>query len=216
MRIGIIGAGRVGLGLGTAFTAAGHEVTYASRTPGRAHDGLPAGESLQPIDETAAAVDAVVVTVPGVAIEDLLASHAGALDGRLVLDTTNYGGRYAAGGVGPLHQVPAFLAAAPRIRLYRAFCTLGYEHFVDPRRTGEQADLHFCGPDGDDRATVETLVASLGLRPVWIGGLDTADALDGATRLWFALAARPDVGRDVTFRTLGLDTTSGGDEEPTA
>jgi len=205
MHIGIIGAGRVGLGLGTAFTAAGHEVTYASRTPGRAHDGLPAGESLQPIDETAAAVDAVVVTVPGVAIEDLLASHAGALDGRLVLDTTNYGGRYAAGGVGPLHQVPAFLAAAPRIRLYRAFCTLGYEHFVDPRRTGEQADLHFCGADGDDRVTVEGLVASLGLRPVWVGGLDVADAVDGATRLWFALSARADVGRDVTFRTLGLD-----------
>src|SRR6478735_7041370 len=105
MRIGIIGAGRVGLGLGTAFTAAGHDVTYASRTPGRAHDGLPAGESLQPITDTAATSDVVVVTVPGVAIAELLASHGGDLDGRLVLDTTNYGGRYSAGGVGPLHQV---------------------------------------------------------------------------------------------------------------
>src|SRR5689334_14680362 len=148
MRIGIIGAGRVGLGLGTAFTAAGHTVTYASRTPGRAHDGLPAGEVLQSIDDTAAASDAIVVTVPGTAVADLLETYGSALDGRLVLDTTNYGGRYAAGGVGPLHQVPAYLEAAPDVRLYRAFCTLGYEHFVDPRRTGEQADLHFCGADG--------------------------------------------------------------------
>src|SRR6478672_8259448 len=98
MRIGIIGAGRVGLGLGTAFTAAGHDVTYASRTPGRDHDGLPAGESLQSIEETAAATDVLVVTVPGTAVADLLATYGDALDGRLVLDTTNYGGRYSAGG----------------------------------------------------------------------------------------------------------------------
>src|SRR6478609_2151373 len=172
MRIGIVGAGRVGLGLGTAFTAAGHDVAYASRTPGRAHDGLPAGETLRSIPDVAADSEVVVVTVPGVAIADLLTEHAADLDGRLVVDTTNYGGRFASGGAAPLHQVPAFLAAAPRVRLYRAFCTLGYEHFVDPRRTGEQADLHFCGADGDDRVTVEGLVASLGLRPVWIGGLD--------------------------------------------
>ena len=135
---------------------------------------------------------------------DLLATYGGDLDGRLVLDSTNYGGRYAQSKVEPLHQVPAFLEAAPRIRLYRAFCTLGYEHFSEPRRTGDQADLHFCGPDGADRATVESLVTSLDLRPVWIGDLDAADVLDGATRLWFALARRPDVGRDVAFRTLGL------------
>lgn len=202
MKIGIIGAGRVGLGIGGAFAAAGHDVGYAGREPGRTVEGLPPGAVLASIPETIAASDAVVVTVPGGAVPDLLAAHGAALAGGLVLDATN---QRSGGPTEPMHQVPAFLAAAPGIRLYRAFCTLGYEHFIDPQRTGATADLHFCGPDGDDRSTVESLVASLGLRPVWIGGLDTADVLDGATRLWFALAARPDVGRDVTFHTQGLD-----------
>jgi len=209
MQIGIVGAGRVGIGLGVAFAAAGHDVVYASREPGRTNDALPTDARVQSIPDVAASTDALVITVPGVAVEDLLATHGSALDGRLVLDATNYGGRDSAAGSNALHQVPAFLAAAPNIRLYRAFCTLGYEHFSDPRRTGAQADLFFCGPDTTDRATVEQLIRSLGLRAVWIGDLDTADVLDGATRLWFALAFRPDIGRDVTFRALGVDQQFG-------
>jgi len=200
MRIGIIGAGQVGRALGGAFAAAGHDVVYASRTPGE-RDGL----ALRPIPEVSRESDVVVLTVPGVAVEDLLAHHAADLDGRLVLDTTNYGGRDSRAETFALHQVPAILAAAPRIRLYRVFCTLGYEHFADPGRTGGQPDLYYCGPDSADRAVVESLVQDIGLRPVRIGDLDTSDILDGATRLWFALAFQPAIGRDVAFRTLGLD-----------
>ena len=51
MRIGIIGAGRVGLGLGTAFTAAGHDVALESGlTINRAAYTPSAGMAAQPVE----------------------------------------------------------------------------------------------------------------------------------------------------------------------
>ena len=121
-----------------------------------------------------------------------------------MLDSTNFrdGTRF--------HRVPEWLAAVPDVRLFRAFCTLGYEHFLEPSIDGEQIDLFYCGGTGDavtlddDARTVESIVGSLGLRPVRLGGLDKADALDGVTNLWFTLALGGR-GRNVAFRTLGLD-----------
>jgi predicted dinucleotide-binding enzyme len=203
MHIGVIGPGKVGVGIGGALLRAGHEVTFGSRDPSRIATELPAGSGRATIAYACAAADAVLVTVKGDQVTSLLDSYGDHLAGRLVLDSTNSrdGERF--------HRVPEWLAAVPDVRLFRAFCTLGYEHFSEPSIDGERVDLFYCGGQGDavtldaDARTVESLVSSLGLRPVRLGGLDQADVLDGVTKLWFALALGGR-GRGVAFRTLGL------------
>lgn len=193
MRIAVIGAGPVGRAVGDGWTRAGHTVRYGSRRPG---NGTVA------IAEALDGAEVALLAVPGAALPDLLDGYADVLDGHLVLDATNLV------GAGTLHQVPLLTARLPGARIVRAFCTVGWEVMADPVLEGQVADLFWCGPDGEDGATVEALIADTGARPIRLGGLDAADVLDGVARLWFTLAWGQGRGREHGFRVL--DRTAPG------
>lgn len=64
-------------------------------------------------------------------------------------------------------------------------------------------DLFHCGPDGEPRATVERLIADVGLRPVWVvGGPEEVDVVDGVPRLWFTLVATRRLGRRLALKVI--------------
>src|SRR4051794_5311277 len=79
LRVGIIGAGRVGAVLGAALSAAGHDVVAASglstASAERAARLLP-GVPLLPADEVVAAADLVVLAVPDDTLTGLVAGLA--------------------------------------------------------------------------------------------------------------------------------------------
>lgn len=79
LRVGIIGAGRVGAVLGAALAAAGHDVVAASglsaASAARAVRLLP-GVPLLPADEVVAAADLVVLAVPDDTLAGLVAGLA--------------------------------------------------------------------------------------------------------------------------------------------
>jgi 8-hydroxy-5-deazaflavin:NADPH oxidoreductase len=84
----------------------------------------------------------------------------------------------------------------------RAFNSLGWENLADPDFDGTQADLLWCGPDGDPGALVERLITDVGLRPVRVGGLDQLSTVDMLASLWFALALGQGHGRHLAFKVL--------------
>jgi len=115
-----------------------------------------------------------------------------------VLDATNN-----VGGDGPLNASAAVGAAAPGALYYRAFNTLGWENFAEPTFPGgERADLFYAGPDGPSRPAVEQLIADVGLHPVWVGGPEHVETVDGVARLWFALVMGRHMARRTAFRVL--------------
>jgi predicted dinucleotide-binding enzyme len=65
---------------------------------------------------------------------------------------------------------------------------------------GERPDLFYAGPEGDSQKDLEQLITDLGLGPVWVGGADAADVVDGVLRLWFTLARHR--GRRIAFRLI--------------
>src|SRR5215212_715493 len=79
LRVGVIGAGRVGAVLGAALAAAGHDVVAASglstASAERAARLLP-GVPLVPADEVVAASDLVVLAVPDDTLAGLVAGLA--------------------------------------------------------------------------------------------------------------------------------------------
>src|SRR5690606_37739559 len=124
--------------------------------------------------DVAAAIDAaevVVLAVPGAAVADVAAEHGAQLAGKIVVDTTNN----MRGAT--LHNVDILAADAPGAIQVRAFSTLGWENFADPAIDGVQVDLFYCG-DPTARAAADQLIADVGLRPVYVGGLDTAATVD--------------------------------------
>ena len=183
--IAVIGSGNIGGTIGEAWGRAGHEVAFASRSPEPPRTvGIP---------DAIAAADVVLLAVPGQAVPGLLAEHGAALDGRVVIDATNdMGGER-------LHHAEAYTEHAPGARFVRAFNTLGYELFAEPRIGGETADLFWCGPEDGG---IEQLIADVGLRPVRVGGIDAIDVVDGVGRLWLTLVFRQRRPRRLAFRML--------------
>jgi hypothetical protein len=200
VRITVLGAGGVGSSLAQAWVRAGHDVTVGVREPDAdRYDAIRGQLRVSDVPTALDGAETVLLAVPGTAVPDLLTAHAALLDGKLVIDATNRMGRTV------LHQVPLLEARLPKASLYRGFCSIGYEIFLEPVVGGERADLFFVGEDGPKRAVVEELVRDVGLRPVWMGGTDAADSLDGAARLWFALVAERGTGRRIALRLVSDD-----------
>jgi predicted dinucleotide-binding enzyme len=148
-----------------------------------------------PAAETLAGADVVVLALPARAVPAFAEEHAGALAGPLVVDAAN-----DLGGDGPANHHDVLAAAVPGIRYARAFNSLGWENFAEPRFGDVQADLFFSSAEAD-RPVVEALIEAVGLRPAFVGE-GQQDVVDGVLRLWFALAVGQGRGRHLAFRVL--------------
>ena len=179
MRIAVIGTGFIGGILGRALARSGHDVTFGSRHP---DDREVAGDTN---------ADVVILALPGAAVSELTAAHAGALERALVVDATNRMGE----------TVSNSRAALPSTSRYaRAFNTLGGENMEDPVFGDGPADLFFSAPSAD-RATVEAVIEGVGLRPIYLGE-DQEALVDALFQVWIALAMRQGWGRRLALRVI--------------
>jgi predicted dinucleotide-binding enzyme len=197
--IAVLGPGNIGTTLARKWTAAGHQVTLASRTP----DALALRDLANGIDaRTATHADAVrdaevvLVALPGDAVAAVVAALGDALDGKVVIDATNDL------GAEEVNSIATITRRAPGAVPVRAFNSLGWENFADPDFDGTNADLLWCGLEGNAGALVERLIADVGLRPVRVGGLDQLPTVDMLASLWFALALGQGHGRHLAFKVL--------------
>jgi 8-hydroxy-5-deazaflavin:NADPH oxidoreductase len=187
MKITIIGAGNIGGTLGDTWTKAGHHVVYGLRDPSRRKDA-------KPIDEALVGAEVVLLALPGSATAEFVREHAKELDAQIVIDATN---DFRAAKVNSWAELTP---AVPTAQLYRAFNTLGWDVFAKPVVGGVQADLFYCGPDGNGREVVERLITDAGLRPIWVGGVDQVDTVDGLLRVWIVLSRTH--GRHVALKLI--------------
>jgi predicted dinucleotide-binding enzyme len=187
MRIVVIGVGHIGGTVGAKWEAAGHDVVYGLRDPAKKSGAQPIGEALQ-------GAEVVLLATPANAVRQLAHDHAKVLDGKVLIDATNNFGS------DKFHHWDALKEAAPTAHLYRAFNTYGYELFQNAKVGGEQVDLFYAGPEGASKDMVERLIKDVGPNPVWVGGVDAVDVVDGVLRLWFALTRRH--GRRIAFKLI--------------
>ena len=186
MRIAVIGAGNIGRTLGGKWVTAGHQVVYGVRSPGAPDTAAVA--------DAVATAEVVTLAVPGAAAKDVLAALGAALAGKVVIDATN-----DIEGTGKLHALGELTDGAHPVR---AFNTLGWENLADPIFDGVTADLFYAAEDGHANEVAHRLIADVGLRPVWLGGVDAFDLVDSLTQLWFTLAFQRKLGRRLAFKML--------------
>lgn len=165
MKIGVIGAGRIGGNIAQRWAAAGHDLMISfSRSPERLDEqaatmGAQAGSPAQAVEFA----EVVLVSVPWPALDEALA-QAGPLSGRLVIDTTNQYGRGGLvtfpGGASAAHTNAARWSGA---RYAKAFNTLtsAFQRAVD---TAGPAMFYTCAEDGAVTA-VEELIGECGFVP---------------------------------------------------
>ena len=177
MKIGIVGTGRVGGTLGTAWAKAGHSVMFSSLD--LEHDRKLAA-SVGPNAragtprEAAAFGDVLLISVPYHALPQVGKDLGELLKGKVVIDTCNpVEGRD--GEIGAwAREKGAGLASAellPGARIVRAFNAVGYTRMAEAAQREPRAGMPIAGDDAKAIAVVSSLVRDIGYEPVVIGPL---------------------------------------------
>jgi 8-hydroxy-5-deazaflavin:NADPH oxidoreductase len=185
MRIGIVGAGKIGGNCARQFAKGGHEVKLSGRDASKleplaaeigdaASVGTPA--------EAAEFGEVVVFAVPWDGFDDAVAS-AGSLDGKVVVDTTN---QYGSSEMPADGETGASFHAArvPGARYTKSFNTLtsSFQAEVAFRPEAERVVQWVCGDDEEAKKVVMGLISDAGYVPVDVGSNAEAAAMEAPRR----------------------------------
>jgi 8-hydroxy-5-deazaflavin:NADPH oxidoreductase len=186
MRIGIIGAGHIGGNCGRQAVKGGHQVMLSfARDPSKLEElaaELGDQSSTGSVAEAVKFGEAVILSVPWAAIPEAL-EQAGALDRKLVIDTTNQFGS------GPKPQ-PGQTAASfnahrmPGARYVKSFNTLtaGFQEQTASRQGDQRVVQWMAGDDSEAKKIVAGLIQDMGYVPVDFGGTTTCAVMEAPRR----------------------------------
>jgi predicted dinucleotide-binding enzyme len=191
LKIGIIGSGRQGGGLGVLWAKAGHEILFSSRHPEQLGDlvaraGKTARAGLP--QEAAAFGEVVLIAVPYGAMPQIGRDYGEQLKGKIVIDVGNPNptrdGEMANDAIAKGTGV-ASAEFLPGVRLVRAFNAIGSRMLEsEAHRAGEKVGIPIAGDDAEAVATVVRLVQDAGFDPVVVGGLARAKEFDRGTPVY--------------------------------
>lgn len=193
MNIAIIGAGNVGSAIARGARAAGHDVVITATEPAKAQHVAASLQVAAATSNTvaAASADAVVLAVPFTAVPAVAEEIRGATIGKIVIDVTNPINADLSGltvtGRSAAEQVQDLL---PRSAVVKAFNTVLAAKQAEPVTDGIQLDGFYAGDDAEAKKAVADLLAGIGYRPVDVGGLAAALALEHMAFLNISLNAR--------------------------
>lgn len=187
MKIGVIGAGRVGGTIGELWVKAGHEVMFSAKTLPEVNSLLanlklgPRARAGTP-KQAAAFGEAVLLAVPYAALAQVGRENAAGLKGKVVLDACN-----------PIQNRDGEMAAAalekgtgaasaellPGVRLVRAFNCVGWNSMrTEAHRAGEKLAIPLAADDERALKVAIGLVRDAGFEPVVVGALARAKEFD--------------------------------------
>ncbi len=189
MKIGVIGAGRIGSTIGGLWAKAGHEVMFSDRDPEqvkRAIEGL--GPEVKPparagsVAEAAAFGDAVLIAVPYMALPAIRDQVGAQLKGKVVIDPNNPVPSRDGEMAVPAREKGAAVSTAallPGARIVRSFNSWGYSTMA--REANRPAPRMALPVAADDAAALKLgmqLVSDAGFDPVNAGSLAASKAFD--------------------------------------
>jgi predicted dinucleotide-binding enzyme len=191
LKIGVIGAGRIGGTMGEHWVKAGHEVMLSSRHPEnlkelaarlgpRARVGTPR--------EAAAFGQVVFIAVPYSAIPEVGRDYASELRGKVVVNASNPIPRRDGPMAEEAQKKGAGLADAellPGTRIARAFTFPGAAVFKsEAHRAGDRVAVAVAADDKEAMEVASRLVRDAGFEPVHVGPLARAKDFQPGTAIF--------------------------------
>jgi predicted dinucleotide-binding enzyme len=186
MKIGVIGAGRIGGNCAARAVKGGHEVMLSfARDPSNLQalaDELGARASVGSAREAVQFADLVVLSVPWGVIPAAL-EQAGELAGKIVVDTTN---QFGSGPKPERGQTAASFNASrmPGSRYTKSFNTLtsAFQAEAADRNGDEKVVQWIAGDDADAKRVVAQLIEDMGYVPVDFGGTEDCEVMEAPRR----------------------------------
>jgi len=194
MKVGVLGSGDVAKVLAGGFLKHGHDVMMGTRDPSKLADWRrqnPAGR-VGTFADAAKFGELGVLAVKGSAAADALrAAGAAALDHAVVIDATN-----PIADTPPTHGVLNFFTGLddslmerlqtefPKLRLVKAFNSVGNARMVNPSYAGGKPSMFICGNDAAAKQTVTRILDQFGWETEDMGGVEAARAIEPLCMLW--------------------------------
>lgn len=192
-KVGVIGSGQVGETLANGFLKHGYEVMRGSRDPGKLSawkNGAGAKASAGTFEQAARFGDIVVLSVKGGSAEEAVSQCGNALEGKVVIDTTNpIADKPPANGVvafftGPSDSLLERLQKkAPKARFVKAFSSVGSALMVNPKLSAKPS-MFICGGDSAAKEQVRGVLDKFGWETEDMGGVEAARAIEPLCMLW--------------------------------
>jgi 8-hydroxy-5-deazaflavin:NADPH oxidoreductase len=203
--ISIIGTGNMARAIGALAVAGGNTVEVIGRDRAKAADLAKALGGATTGDFGAVpAGDIVIVALRYADVVPVVTKYGNALADKVIVDISNPFNSAADGlaipdGTSIAQEVAQ--AAPAGASVVKAFNTV-FGHVLEKGRT---PDVFFAGDDARAKAGVSEFIASLGLRPLDVGGLNMAHWLEGTGLILMGLA-RHGVGQwDIALGATGFD-----------
>jgi predicted dinucleotide-binding enzyme len=189
IKIGIVGSGRVGGGIGSVWVKAGHEVMFSSRhiehdkafatkLGANAHAGTPR--------EAAAFGEVVMISVPYGALPEVGKDLEALIKDKIVIDTCNpfvwRDGEIATWA----REKGAGLASAellPGARIVRAFNAIGAARMSTAHQDPGRIGMPIASDDVEAIVVASNLIRDIGYEPIVIGDLEMGKYLMPGTPL---------------------------------
>jgi predicted dinucleotide-binding enzyme len=208
MRIGVIGAGRIGVTLARLFAQRGHEVAISnSRGPDTLREVVAElGPTVRAAtsEDAAAFGEVVVLAVPWRAREALPRPEMVA--GKIVVDAMNpYTADSRLLDLGDSTSSEQIAGQLPGAKLVKAFNTIYFDHLASRGSNDlpldERHAIFLAGDDGEAKARVAKLIDEIGFAPV-----DTGSLVDGGRmqQPGSAIYNRPMTGAEARYAVSQL------------
>jgi 8-hydroxy-5-deazaflavin:NADPH oxidoreductase len=177
MKIGIIGAGRIGSTAARLFAKAGHEVAVSNSRGPESLASLVAeigsGTRAVTVDEAAGSGEIVLLAIP-FRNRDGLPTPA-LVDGKIVIDATNpYSATGEISDLGDSTSSEEIAKLLPGATIIKAFNTIYFEHLAKQGNQGpidQRRAIFVAGDDPKGKATVSRLIEEIGFAPMDSGSL---------------------------------------------
>jgi 8-hydroxy-5-deazaflavin:NADPH oxidoreductase len=175
IKIGIVGSGRVGTAIGTAWLKAGHEVMFSStnleKNKQLAATLGPNAKAGTP-REAAAFGEVLVISVPYTALPSVGKELADLIKGKIIIDTSNPIERRD-GEMGlAAREKGAGLASAeylPGAHIVRAFNAIGAARMAVANQDAGKIGMPIAGEDAKAIEVASALIRDVGYEPVLVG-----------------------------------------------
>ncbi|MCX7017964.1 MAG: NAD(P)-binding domain-containing protein [bacterium] len=209
MKIGILGSGKMGGGLGKVWAERGHSVMFSFTLE---HDNLKTlADSLKPnacvgTPREAADFGDVIFFAPQWAQVEEALMQAGPLTGKIVIECVNavkpdLSGPLLSAGTSASEEIARMAIGA---RVLKAFNTIPASH-IDahpPFMRGQTETVFYCGDDNEAKAVTARLIRDAGFDAVDAGPLKSARCLESLSLLLIELIVFQKVAPDAAVKLL--------------
>jgi 8-hydroxy-5-deazaflavin:NADPH oxidoreductase len=210
MKIGIIGAGKMGSALSKIWVQQGHQVLLSySRDQSKLHQlaDLIGAKSGTPND-AADFGDVIMLAIPYAALQNILTTVL--LDNKIIITcVSGLKPDFEGKTVGLPSELQTSVAeeiaqSAPRAKVVEAFNTTFAEILQSDSRdfNGQRPSVLFCGDDRAAKNVTATLIADCGYDAIDVGSLQVARTLETFATVWVQMAAVSQTFPNVAIKVL--------------